>query len=141
MPKEVLTDAYISINGVDLSDQADEVTLEYEAETEDDTTFGDDTRSSIGGLKNWSLEVSFKQNYDASKVDATLFSLVGSDSLIAVRRDSGAKASDNPEFGGRALLASYPPLGGAVGSMHRTRARFVPAKGTSGGHTLTRSTS
>lgn len=102
---------------------------------------GDDTRSVIGGLFNWTLEVEFNQDFDASEVDDTLFPLVGTDFLVALRRDAAAKDATNPEFGGRGLLVSYPPIGGAVGGIHTTTARIVPAKGTAGGHTLTRSTS
>ena len=60
----VYTNAYLMINGVDLSDHVKSLNLTYEAEMLDDTVMGTTgTRSNKPGLKNWSLEVEFLQDY------------------------------------------------------------------------------
>jgi hypothetical protein len=129
MAQKVLTDAFVSVNGVDLSDQVNSVTLTYEAEQKDDTMMGDGTRSNMPGLKNWSAEVTFGQNFDAAKVDATLFPLVGSSGFTLLIREvkSTAVGATNPNYSGGATLASYPPLSGKVGEFHEVTAKFVPA--------------
>lgn len=112
-----LTDAFVSINGVDLSNDVKGGTLTYEAEMLDDTAMGDDTRSNLGGLKNWTMSVEFIQDFAASQVDATLFSLVGSTFTVIFRPDSGSVSATNPNFTGTGILASYTPIGNSVGDL------------------------
>lgn len=138
MATEILDNAFVEYDGTDLSSYVKSVTLSYEVETGDDTAMGDDTRSSLGGLKNWSAEVEFNQDYDAGAVDATLFPKVGSSGTLTLRKDAGTASSTNPEYSGSAVLTSYPPLGGSVGDVHTTTASFVPGGSSP---TLTRSTS
>lgn len=124
------TDAYVSINSVDLSDHVKSVQLNYEAEMLDDTVMGTTgTRSNKPGLKNWTLQVEFLQDYAAASVDATLFGLIGAAAFpIAVRPVKGtAKGPTNPEFIGNAVLESYPPLTGEVGALGTASASFRAA--------------
>lgn len=117
----VYDDAFVSINGVDLSDHVRSVTLDYKAELQDDTAMGDTTRSKLGGLKDWSLQVEFNQDFAASSVDVSLFSLVGSTFTVIVRPDkSTAVGATNPNFTGTGILESYPPISGGVGELATT---------------------
>lgn len=111
----VLTDAVITVDGTDLSDHGNQVSISYEAEAQDDTVFGDDTRSNAGGLKNWSMDVTFLQDFAASEVDATLFPLVGTTVTVAVRATSSAIGATNPSYTGTGLIQSYSPFGNSVG--------------------------
>jgi len=121
MGKFVLNDAYVSINGVDLSDHVRSVTLNYSAAEIDVTCMGDGSINRIAGLKDWSAEIEFAQDFAASEVDATLFSLVGAASFpVAIRPTSAAVSATNPEFQGNAILTSYPPISGAVGELATT---------------------
>jgi hypothetical protein len=138
MATEILDDAFFEFDGTDLSSFVRSVTLSYEAETGDDTAMGDDTRSSLGGLKNWSAEVEFNQDYASSAVDDTLFGKVGTSGTVKIRPKSDAVGAQNPEFTGDGVLTSYPPIGGSVGDVHTTTASFVPGGSSP---TLTRSTS
>lgn len=138
MATEVITDAFVEYDSVDLSEFVTSVTLSYEAETQDDTAMGDDTRSNLGGLKNWSAEVEFNQDFAAGGPDATLFSKVGSIATLTIRKSSAAVGSTNPSYSGDALLASYPPFGNTVGEKMTTSASFVPGGAS---NTLARATS
>lgn len=131
----VLTDAVITIDGTDLSDHGNQVSVSYEAETQDDTAFGDDTRSNSGGLKNWSMDITFLQDFAASEVDATLFPLVGTTVTVAVRSTSSAVGSTNPSYTGTALIQSYSPFGNSVGDQATASVSCVAAG------TLSRATS
>lgn len=115
MANRVLNNAYVTLNAVDLSNLVRTVTLDYSAEMQDDTAMSDTARSRIGGLKDWSLTIEFFQDYAASKVDATLFSLVGSTFAVEVRSDSGSASATNPKYTGTGILESYVPVGGTVG--------------------------
>jgi len=111
----VATDYSVVINSVDLSDHVRSATIDYSVEEQDDTAMGDSTRSAAGGLKNWSYNVEFLQDFAASEVDATLFSLVGSTTFATFKPTSGSVTATNPSFSGTALIQSYGPLGSSVG--------------------------
>ncbi len=132
----VLTDAFFSINAVDLSDHVKSVSIDYSAEMLDDTAMGDTTRSSKGGLKDWTMSVEFHQDYAASNVDATIFSLVGVTTAIIVRADNTAGVSaTNPNYTGTGIVENYQPVAGAVGDLAAVPISIKAAS------TLTRATS
>jgi Flp pilus assembly protein TadG len=120
MASFVLTDASVVINAVDLSDHVQSVTVNYAAEMVDETAMGDDTRTNKGGLKNWSLDLQFKQDHAASNVDATLFPLVGSTFTVTVKPTSAVVSATNPSYSGTGILESYAPVSGGVGDLATT---------------------
>lgn len=123
----VYTDAMLTVNGIDLSDHVKSLTLNYEAEMLDDTVMGTSgTRSSKPGLKNWSLEVEFTQDFDAGSVDETLFPLIGADSFPVTARAVKALAvsATNPQYSGNAVLENYSPIAGEVGTLGMTSCTF-----------------
>lgn len=134
MASFVMNDASVVINAVDLSDFVQSVTVNYAAEMVDETAMGDDTRKNKGGLKNWSIDVEFKQDFAASAVDATLFSLVGSTFTVTVKPTSAAVGSTNPSYSGTGILESYAPMDGGVGDLATTSVTIQSAG------TLTRAT-
>jgi len=124
------------IDSVDLSDHIRSITITYGAEIQDKTASGDETRTKLAGLIDWSVAIEFNQDYAADKVDATLFSLVGAAAFSVVfKPGSGAVGVTNPSFSGNALLESYIPIGGTVGETH------VSPVTLQGDDTLTRATS
>ena len=127
MAEIVLTDASVTLGGVDLSDHVRSITLSYNAEQGDITAMGDSTRQRIGGLKDWSVSIEFNQDYAAGEVDATLFSQVGSTLAFVGKATSGAVSATNPSFSGTALLESYQPLGGSIGDVHVSPVNLVAA--------------
>lgn len=135
MAKIVLTDAFISIDANDLSAACKAVTLNYSADEVDDTHFGDDTHQMMGGLKNWSIDLEFSQDFAASDVDSILFPLVGTQIAVIVRPTSSAVSTSNPNYTGTALFPSYTPLTGNVGDKSNASVRLVSAG------TLSRATS
>lgn len=128
MASHVFYNAFISVNGVDLSDHVKSVTLNYGARMEDDAAMSDDTEINLAGIKIWSLSLNFKQDYDAAKVDATLFPLVGAAKFpIILRPDAGVVAATNPQYTANAVVESYPPMGGAWGDHHQATAELKSA--------------
>ena len=127
MAEVVLTNAFVSLNGVDLSGHVRSVTLSYNSEPQDITAMSDTTRQRIGGLLDWSLSVEFNQDYAANLVDATLFSLVGTTFAMILRPDAGAVAATNPQYTGTVLLESYQPLGGSIGEVHTSPVQLSAA--------------
>lgn len=120
------TDASITISGVDASTWASNLTLDIQVNELDTTAFGGSGwKSSIGGLKSGSIKIDLHQDFDASKVDATLWPLLGTVFTMAVRPTSAAKSATNPEYTGTALLLKYSPLSGKVGDLADTSIELV----------------
>lgn len=113
----VLTDAFISIDSNDVSADGNQVSISYEAESVDETAFGDSTRINKGGLKNWSMDITFNQDFAASQLDSILFPLVGTTVAVAVRPTSASVGTGNPSYNGTGLIQSYAPLGNSVGDL------------------------
>jgi len=113
----VYTNAKIEVNGTDMSSHASEVGLNYASEMQDETAMGDDTRIRKGGLKDWSIDVTWHQDFAASAVDATLFSLVGTTVCVELRPQNICSTAINPIYSGIAVIESYNPLGGSVGAL------------------------
>lgn len=115
----VYTDAKLLVNTVNLSAWCRSLTLNYEAEMLDDTAMGTSgTRSNRPGLKNWSFEAEFLQDFAAGAVDATLFTLVGANPFpVEAQPTSAAASATNPRYTGNAVLETYPPLSGEVGAL------------------------
>lgn len=125
----VLVDASVVIGGVDLSDHVRSLTINYSADMVEDTSMGDDTHLMKGGLKNWSMDIEFAQDYAVGEVDATLFDLVGTTFVVTAKSTSGAVSTTNPSFSGTGILESYNPIAGAVGEL-ATAPITIQAAGT-----------
>ncbi len=125
MAQEVITDADITINGVVLSNLANQVTLTYEKEAVESTTFGDTGRRFIGGLQNVTIDIEFMQDFAANKVEATVFPLVGSQTTVTVRKSSAATSATNPLYTVvNTYLAAHTPVSATVGELATTSLSF-----------------
>ena len=132
MAIEVLTNAYVFINSVDLSDHVSKVTLEHSADVLEATVRGDTGKRRLAGLKDWSATVEFRQDFASGKVDATIFPLVGAAQFpVAIKKDKTAAISaTNPEFQGNAVIdGNYSPVNAGVGDLHNTSVKLVGADG------------
>lgn len=125
MASQVYKNAMLWVNNVDLSANLQSLTLTYEAASLDETAMGADTRKMKGGLRNWTLDAVFFQQYAC--VDATLFGLVGCQTSVEFRACNACSSAANPNWEGTIMLQSYPPLGGGVGDLLMTNVRFEPA--------------
>jgi hypothetical protein len=125
MPSIVLTNADITVNGVVLSDRANSVTLNYEVEAVEDTTFGNSGRTFIGGLQNNTCDIEFMQDYAANETEATIFPLVGQRTTVTVRPGSQATSTTNPLYTlSNTYLAAHTPVSATVGELAVTSLSF-----------------
>ena len=132
----VLTNAFVSIDGNDVSDHISQVTLPYGCDEVDDTHMADDTHQMKAGLKTWSADFELSQDFAAGNIDALMFPLVGGAAVtVIVRPDAGTVSTSNPNFTGSAILSNYPILGGSVGDKAKTSLHMAAAG------TLSRATS
>jgi hypothetical protein len=105
------------------------VSLKIQADELEDTAFGDTYRSRLGGLKDWSVDIDFNQDFAAAQVDATLFPLLGTVVTVTVKATSAANSATNPQYSGSVLVKEYTPLDGGVGDLAKTSVSW-PGAGT-----------
>ena len=113
---------------VDLTTFVMSATLNYEGDLQEETAMGGDrTRRRLSGLKDWSLELTLKQDFVAAGPDSVLFDLIGhtSPTLIEVTANGATISATNPLYSGNAVLSTYTPLGGGVGELSTTPANFM----------------
>lgn len=114
------TNAFVSINSVDLSAHVKSVSIAYNAAMLDGTAMSNTTKVNLAGVKDWSMSCTFLDDLTASgtgSVDATLFPLVGVASFTVIMRpDAGAASATNPNYTGSAVLAGTQ-IGGAHGTL------------------------
>jgi hypothetical protein len=127
MAISILTDALVIVNGVTLSDHANQVTITDTRDSVDVTAFGATSKAVAKGLGDASISVQFFQDFAAGKVHATLQPLVSSGTtvVIEVRPTSGARSATNPAAVLNGLLMSYSMLSGGVGEASTITAEFV----------------
>lgn len=111
------TDAFVSVNSVDLSDHVRQVSVELSAEDLDVTAMSNTARTRIVGLKDSSVTIEFNQDFAASEVDATLWAAynAGASVDVVVRADSAATSATNPQYTIPVLITDYKPLANSVG--------------------------
>ncbi len=132
MARFILTDAKVSIDGVDLSDRVRSVAVSTSSDLQEASTMGEGNVVRLNGLTDFSFEVGFAQDFDSGKVDDTLFPLVGADPFeVRVQPvKSQAISSTNPEFVGSCVLGNYEPLNGNVGELSETTVTFTASQST-----------
>lgn len=130
MPAFVLKDAEIIINAVDLSAFVLSATLNISRDLPEDTSMGDFTTTRLAGVRDWSLDVTFKQDFDSGSVDGTLWGVYDGDAAVTVSmmpdKTSGVSGT-NPKYSGSAHLETYPAVGGAHGDLAQVSVTFQAA--------------
>ena len=117
MATQVLTDVKTYIAEFNVSGDLNAIRLEYGVEPQDDTVFGDSTRSMIGGLKTVELQHEGFWSGGAGNVDDVLWSRIGTaDVPVTVSPDGGDAGEVAYLF--NAIHASYEPHAG-IGELLR----------------------
>jgi hypothetical protein len=128
MAATVLTDAKVIINSVNLSTYVRQVTLNVSVKEEDVTAMGGSGYvAMIAGLKDWTLEVDFNQDFSNAAVDQTLWPLFATTTTISINPTSGANSATNPQYSGTVLVSKYTPLNGKVGDVSQIKIPFRAA--------------
>lgn len=126
MAEILFRDAFVTLAAIDLSDHVRSVAINYKAESPETTPMGSTAKTRLGGLLDWSLDVEFNQDHATSKVDQTLFPLVGTLVAVVVRPIKGTIVSvTNPNYTGNAIMTEHDPVAGKVGDVGICKCKFV----------------
>lgn len=125
----VVTNAVVSIGGVDLSSHITKVTLSTSVNELETTTFGQTAKRRVGGLKDSTVAIDFNQDFAAAAVEATLYPLVGSTTAVVVKPNGTAVSATNPSYTFNVLVTEWMPLDAQVGELASAGVTF-PVDGT-----------
>ena len=125
----VITNANVSIGGVDLSSHITKVTLSTKRDEIETTTFGNTAKRRVAGLADSSVAIDFNQDFAAATVEATLYPLVGSTAAVVVKPNGTATGTANPAYSFSALITEWMPLDATVGELSSASVTF-PIDGT-----------
>lgn len=122
-----LNNASVAIGAVDLSDQVQSVTLTVGFDQLETTAMGDNGRKYTKGLQSVDVSITMFNSYGSSEVEATLWDVVGDDSVTLVISPNGTtESATNPEYTiTGAFLSNFTPVVGTVGELSMVTANFV----------------
>jgi hypothetical protein len=119
MATVIYKDAKIFVDGYDVSGDHNELTLEYNSELQDETSFGDSTRIRKGGLTTVRVSGSgFWDNASDSLVSDAYFGLLGTDDKVVTLFADGISlgTSTDKGFSFKGVISEYS-VGEAVGNL------------------------
>ena len=128
-----LSNPALTINSVNLTDQATEATLTYEFDQLETTAFGDTARkfgaSTVTSLQNNTFEVTLFQSYEATETEATIYGLVGITTTITVSPTAAGLATPSATAPKYTLtgcyLASHTPISASLGELSTISLTFA----------------
>lgn len=132
MGKQILTNGFVSINGVDLSDHAFSLDTPDVKEQIDVSGFSSSgNREFLPGQREQTVTIGLLQDFAANKVHATLSALFEAASAFpfTVAANGSSITSTNPKWSGTAQLYEYNGIPGSLNGRLEMTATLKPASG------------
>ena len=128
-----LSNPALTINAVDLTDQATSAVLTFTQEQLETTAFGDIARkygaSTVTSLQNNTFEVTLYQSYAATETESTIYSLVGIQTTIEVSPTAAGLATPSATAPKYTLtgcyLESHTPINASLGELSTVTLTFT----------------
>lgn len=118
MARLVLTNAFISVGGVDLSDLVASVTLSSTFDIVETTAFSSTVaKARVAGLVDNSVSLEFHQDYATGEVEQTIYPLLGTVATVIVKPNGATTSATNPSYTASAVISEWTPLNGSVGEL------------------------
>jgi hypothetical protein len=122
MPRLVLTDVSVTVNGVDLSAFLTSVTLSTSVDVVETTGMGSAaSKTRLPGLKDNSVTLEFNQDFAALgpevSINAVGSSLVGTSPTVIIKPTTSAISATTPSYSFTAVCSEWQNLQGGVGEL------------------------
>jgi len=118
MARIVLTNAFISVGGVDLSDLVASVTLNSTFDVVETTAFSSvSAKTRVAGLADNSVTLEFHQDYATGEVEQTIYPLLGTAAAVIVKPNGSSTSAFNPSYTCSAIISEWTPINGSVGEL------------------------
>lgn len=118
MAKQVFNNAFISVNGTDLSNRFKSVSVEGDIDTGDATAMGSQAKETVLGLPDAKITGTVYLDFAAASVDAVLWPLFSGRTsfVVEVRPVNAARSATNPAYTLTSFLPTYHPIQGDASS-------------------------
>jgi hypothetical protein len=113
----VITNASVTIGSVDLSSSIKKVTLKSTRAEIETTTFGNTAKRRVAGLIDNNVSLDFNQDFSASSVEASIYSLLGTTATVVIKPVGSTASATNPSYTFTALVTEWMPLDAQVGEL------------------------
>lgn len=128
-----LSNPALTINAVNLTDQATEATLTFAYDQLETSAFGDVARkfggAAVTSLQNNTFEVTLFQSYEASETEATIYGLVGITTTITVSPTAAGlvtPTATSPKYTlTGCYLAEHTPISASLGELSTITLTFA----------------
>jgi hypothetical protein len=128
-----LSNPALTINAVNLTDQATEATLTFAYDQLETSAFGDVARkfggAAVTSLQNNTFEVTLFQSYEASETEATIYGLVGVTTTITVSPTAAGlvtPTATSPKYTlTGCYLAEHTPISASLGELSTITLTFA----------------
>jgi hypothetical protein len=118
MARIVLTNAFISVGGVDLSDLVASVTLNETFDVVETTAFSSTAaKTRVAGLEDNSITLEFHQDFATGEVEQTIYPLLGTAAAVIVKPNGASTSAFNPSYTCSAIISEWTPINGSVGEL------------------------
>jgi hypothetical protein len=128
MARLVLTNAEVTIAGVNLSDHIASITLGSTYDVVETTAFAGTSgaagnvplaaKTRTAGLVDNSVTLEFHQDFATASVEQTIYPLLGTTVAVVVQPVAAANVeATNPSYSFNAVVSEWTPLNGAVGEL------------------------
>lgn len=114
---QVITNASVTIGGVDLSSSIKKVTLSSTRAEIETTAFGNTAKRRVAGLVDNKVSLDFYQDFSASSVETSIYSLLGTTTTIVIKPTSSTVSTTNPSYTFAVLVTEWMPLDAQVGEL------------------------
>jgi hypothetical protein len=135
MAKFLLKEAFVQLDGVDLSDHCFSLETPSEKEVVDVSGFNPaGTKESLVGQRDDRCTIGALQDFAAGSVHATMYPCYSTDKPFQVKirpKKSLAASATNPQYRGYGLLATYNGLSGELNARSEVSLEIVAAPGSS----------
>ena len=117
MPKLVLTNPRIILDGYDVSDHCSSISFGTVYDLVEVTQVGDIAKKMVAGLEDNSLSLELMQDFGVSQLESVIYPNRGLLINCSVRPENAAISATNPEYRFIALVSEWAPLTGTPGSL------------------------
>ena len=113
-----LSQPTLTINSVDLTDQAQSAVITRVIEALESSSFGSNSRTYVAGMENSTIIVTLLNSYALTETYATLKALVGTQTTVTIKPTGASTSATNPVHTlTNCYLETLPLINGQLGAL------------------------
>ena len=120
MPKLVVTNPRLILDGYDLSDHCTSVSFGTIYDLVETTQMGDIAKKFVAGLEENTLSLELQQDFGVAQLESVIYPNRGLRVNCSIRPVDAPVSATNPQYSFQVLISEWAPLSASVGSLATT---------------------